>query len=128
MNCNFFFKNKGPFSVKKIVDICEAQVYSDLDSNIKVHNIMDLFRAKENDITFLNSIKFKEKSLKCKATACITSKKLTKCLPEKCIKIIVDNVLLSAAKVSKLFYPESEFDYLDQTLIHQNKLKINISM
>ena len=84
---------------------------------------MDLFRAKENDITFLNSIKFKEKSLKCKATACITSKKLRKYLPENCIKIIVDNVLLSAAKVSKLFYPESEFDYLDQTLISSEQIK-----
>ena len=84
MSCNFFFKNKGPFSVKKIVDICAGEVHSGLDSNIKIHNIMDLFRAKENDITFLNSIKFKEKSLKCKATACITSKKLTKYLPKKC--------------------------------------------
>ena len=93
MSCNFFFKNKGTFSVKKIVDVCAGEVLSELDSNIKIHNIMDLFRAKENDITFLNSIKFKEKSLKCKATACITSKKLTKYLPENCIKIIVDNVL-----------------------------------
>ena len=107
MSINFFFKNKGPFSVKKIIDICTGEVHSELDFNIKINNIMDLFRAKENDITFLNSIKFKEKSLKCKATACITTKKLTKNLPENCIKIIVDNVLLSAAKVSKLFYPES---------------------
>ena len=55
MSCNFFFKNKGPFSVQKIVDICAGEVHSGLDSNIKIHNIMDLFRAKENDITFLNS-------------------------------------------------------------------------
>ena len=123
MSCNFFFKNKGPFSVKKIVDICVGEVHSGLDFNIKIHNIIDLFRAKENDITFLNSIKYKEKSLKCKATACITSKKLTKCLPENCIKIIVDNVLLSAAKVSKLFYPESDFDHLDQTLISSEQIK-----
>ncbi|HJO76016.1 MAG TPA: LpxD N-terminal domain-containing protein, partial [Pelagibacteraceae bacterium] len=123
MSCNFFFKNKGPFSVKKIVDICSGEVHSELDSNIKINDIMDLFRAKENDITFLNSIKYKEKSLKCKATACITNKKLTKYLPENCIKIIVDNVLLSSAKVSKLFYPESEFDYLDQTLISSEQIK-----
>ena len=104
MSCNFFFKNKGPFSIKKIVDKCAGEVHSGLVSNIKIYNIIDLFRAKENDITFLNSIKFKEKSLKSKATACITSRKLTKYLPENCIKIIVDNVLLSVAKVSKLFY------------------------
>jgi len=87
VSCNFFFKNKGPFSVKKIVDICVGEVNPGLDSNIRIYNIMDLFRAKESDITFLNSIKFKEKSLKSKATACITNKKLTKYLPENCIKI-----------------------------------------
>ena len=123
MSNNFFFKNKGPFSIKKIIETCGGKAPSEVFSNIKIQNIIDLFRAKENEITFLNSIKYKEKSLKSKATACITNKNLTKCLPENCIKIIVDNVLLSAAKVSKLFYPESDFDHLDQTLISSEQIK-----
>ena len=123
MSNNFFFKNKGPFSIKKIIETCGGKAPSEVFSNIKIQNIIDLFRAKENEITFLNSIKYKEKSLKSKATACITNKNLTKCLPENCIKIIVDNVLLSAAKVSKLFYPESDFDHLDQTLILSEQIK-----
>ena len=123
MSNNFFFKNKGPFSIKKIIETCGSKAPSEVFSNIKIQNIIDLFRAKENEITFLNSIKYKEKSLKSKATACITNKNLTKCLPENCIKIIVDNVLLSAAKVSKLFYPESDFDHLDQTLISSEQIK-----
>ena len=123
MDNNFFFKNKGPFSIKKIVETCGDNVHSGTDSNIKIHNIIDLFRAKENDITFLNSVKYKEKSLKSKATACITNKDLTKYLPNNCLKIIVDNVLLSAAKVSKLFYPESDFDHLDKTLVSSEKVK-----
>ena len=122
MNNNFFFKNIGPFSIKTIADTCEGRVHSG-DTNIKIQNIIDLFRAKENDVSFLNSIKYKEMSLKNKATACITSEDLVKFLPESCIKIIVANVLLSAAKVSKLFYPESDFDYLDQTLILSEKVK-----
>ena len=123
MSNNFFFKNKGPFSIKKIIETCGGKAPSEVFSNIKIQNIIDLFVAKENEITFLNSIKYKEKSLKSKATACITNKNLTKCLPENCIKIIVDNVLLSAAKVSKLFYPESDFDHLDQTLISSEQIK-----
>ena len=125
MSNNFFFKNKGPFSIKKIIETCGGKAPSEVFSNIKIQDIIDLFRAKENEITFLNSIKYKEKSLKSKATACITNKNLTKCLPENCIKIIVDNVLLSAAKVSKLFYPESDFDHLDQTLILSEQIKDN---
>ncbi len=122
MNNNFFFKNIGPFSIKKIADTCEGRVHSG-DTNIKIQNIIDLFRAKENDVSFLNSIKYKEMSLKNKATACITSEDLVKFLPDSCIKIIVVNVLLSAAKVSKLFYPESDFDHLDQTLVSSEKIK-----
>ncbi len=122
MNNNFFFKNIGPFSIKTIADTCEGRVQSG-DTNIKIQNIIDLFRAKENDVSFLNSIKYKEMSLKNKATACITSEDLVKFLPESCIKIIVANVLLSAAKVSKLFYPDSDFDHLDQTLVSSEKNK-----
>ena len=80
MSSNFFFKNKGPFSIKKIVETCESKVHSELVSNIKIQNILDLFRAKKNDITFLNSVKYKNESLKSKTTACITSKVLTKYL------------------------------------------------
>jgi|TARA_B100001964_G_scaffold20485_1_gene20804 UDP-3-O-[3-hydroxymyristoyl] glucosamine N-acyltransferase len=120
---NFFFKNKGPFTIKKIVEICGGNAHCETGSNINIHNIIDLFRAKENDITFLNSIKYKEESLKSEATACITNKGLTKYLPNNCIKIIVDNVLLSAAKVSKFFYPESDYDHLDKTLILSEKVK-----
>ena len=87
MSDNFFFKNKGPFSIKKIVETCGGELPLEVDSNIKIQNIIDLFRAKENEITFFNSIKYKEKSLKSKATACITSKDLTKSLPKNCIKI-----------------------------------------
>jgi UDP-3-O-[3-hydroxymyristoyl] glucosamine N-acyltransferase len=122
VNNNFFFKNIGPFSIKTIADTCEGRVHSG-DTNIKIQNIIDLFRAKENDVSFLNSIKYKEMSLKNKATACITSEDLVKFLPESCIKIIVANVLLSAAKVSKLFYPDSDFDHLDQTLVSSEKIK-----
>ena len=123
MSNNFFFKNKGPFSIKKIIETCEGKVNSEMNSTIIIQNIIDLFRGKENDITFLNSLKYKEESFKTKATACITSKDLTEYLPENCLKIIVDNVLLSTAKVSKLFYPESDFDHLDQTLISSEKVK-----
>ena len=44
-------------------------------------------------------------------------------MPKNCLKIIVNNVLLSSAKVSKLFYPESDFDHLDHTLASSDKLK-----
>ena len=122
MSENIFFKNKGPFSIKKIFEICGSKNLPKENLSTKVHDISDIFRAKENDITFINSVKYKNESLNTKATACITSKDLTKYLPTNCYKIIVDNVLLSSAKVSKLFYPDSDFDYLDETLVLSEKV------
>ena len=73
-----------------------------------ISNIKDIFRAEKNDITFLNSSKYKGVSLKSNASACITTSDLSKYLPKNCMPIIVDNVLLSSAKVSKLFYPDPD--------------------
>ena len=76
-------------------------------------DIKDLVSAERNDITFLNGIKYKEESLATKALACITSDKLSKYLPPKCIKIVVKDVSYSVAKISKLFYPNADMDYPD---------------
>ena len=123
MSDNFLFKNKGPFSIKKIIAISGSKNFFELKAKIKIHNITDLLRAGEKDITFLHSAKYKNQALKTKAIACITTKVLAKYLQENCFKIIVSNVLLTAAKVSKLFYPKSDFDYLDQALTSSDKLK-----
>ena len=123
MSGNIFFKNRGPFSIRKIIDTCKGKTIFEFDESIKIHNIADLLGAKPHDITFLNSAKYKKDSLSVKARACLTTKDLAKYLPEKCLKIIVENVLFSLAKVLKLFYPESDFDYLDQTLMFSRELK-----
>ena len=122
MSDNLFFKNKGPFNVQKIIDTCKAEKNLKSDLKVKIKNITDISRAQEGDITFLNSVKYKNSSLKSKATACITNKDLSKYLPKNCIKIIVKNVLLASSQTSKLFYPEADFDYLDQSLIFSEKV------
>ena len=123
MSDNIFFKYQGPFTLIRIIETCGSKSQFDSSKTIKINNITDLYRAKTNDITFLNSAKYKNQSIKCKATACITTKNLSRYLPKNCLKIIVDNVLLSSARVSRLFYPDSDFDYLDQTLISFEKIK-----
>ena len=123
MSDNIFFKNKGPFSIKKIIEISGCKTYPATNTATNIENIADIYSAKENDISFLNSAKYKNDCLKSKMKACITSKNLVKFLPEKCLKVVVDNVLSSAAKISKLFYPDSDFDYLDQTLVSSEKIK-----
>ena len=73
------------------------------------------------DLTFFDSIKYKYSAEKTKAACCITTKKLEKYLPKKCIKIIVNNVLFELAKVTKKFYPTADIDYPDLNLQSPDK-------
>ena len=67
-------------------------------------------------MTFFDSIKYKENAAETKASACLTTSKLSKFLPNKVYKIIVNNVLYELANVLKKIYPLADIDYPDSTL------------
>ena len=115
-----FFKKKGPFLVKDISNLINA---SQVKKNFKISGINDLQNAKCDEITFLNSSKYKDISLKTKAYACITTKNLKQYLPSKCIKLDVKNVLYAVSLVAKKFFPFADVDYPDLNLKDSNLLK-----
>ena len=81
-NKNPFFTNNGPF---KIIEILK-KINLDLniqDPNSIVDDIKDLSSANENDITFLNSNKYKDIAINTKASFCITTSKLQNLLPKQ---------------------------------------------
>ena len=108
MEDTIFFKPKGPFSLNKLIDACN---YID-----KIHDIKILDKANEKDITFFESSRYSEHAKYTKAKACITTQKLSEILPKSCKKILVKNVLLEVAKISKKFYPDADIDYPDLSL------------
>ncbi len=109
---NLFFKNKGPFKIDHLLKL------SGIDNRanylkVKVTDIKDLATAENNEITFFNSKKYEYLASKTKALFCITTENLSKILPTKCNKIIVNNVLISTAMITKIFYPNSDTDDFD---------------
>ena len=119
---NQFFEKKGPFPLKDIAKVLGCNNDMKVDDNFKIHGIESLDNANKNDITFLNSSKYKDLSLKTEAGACITSHNLFKFLPNNCIKLDVKNVLFALTKVSKLFYPNADIDFPDNNLTPSNDL------
>ncbi len=113
----YFFVPKGPFYLKDI-----SEDFADKKNNLKIADIKTLDKATNKDISFLNSIQYKSLAEKTKASACVTTKNLEQYLPENCIKIVVKNVLYSSAKIAKKFYPDSDLDYLDKTLVEAKKI------
>jgi len=109
---NPFFKNIGPFKIDKLLELSNI-VNKDNFKNLKVVNIKDLANADINEITFFHSRRYEHLASKTKALFCITTENLSKILPNNCNKIIVDNVLISTAMVTKTFYPNSVTDDFD---------------
>ena len=111
---NLFFKNNGPFKIDKLLKYAEL-ANNQKFKNIKIYNIKDLSTSTKKDISFFHKKKYEELASKTKASFCITTKNLEDYLPKHCNKIIVDDVLIATAKITKIFYPDSVIDDFDTT-------------
>jgi len=111
---NPFFKNVGPFNIEKLLIKAEIENNQSFKKD-KVYNVSDLVNATKKDLTFFHSKSYSEQALKTKASYCITLENLSHFLPNSCKKIIVKNVLLTIAKITKEFYPNSIIDDFDIT-------------
>ena len=120
---NHFYEKKGPFPLKEIIKTIGYNGNFSLQNNFEIHSFESLDNASENDMTFLNSSKYKDLSLKTKAVVCITSSSLSKFLPEKCIKLDVKNILFAVTQASKMFYPNAHIDFPDENLSNSDKVK-----
>jgi len=105
---NFFLKKE-----QYILDLFPDRAFK---KNVKLSNIKPLSEAGKNDLTFYDSKKYRSLAKKTKAIYCLTTKSLADDLPKVTEKIIVKNVLIELAKISKKMYPFSDIDYPDFSL------------
>ena len=117
-----FFEKKGPFPLLEIIKKVGQEKSTIMSNNINIQGFEPLNIANTNDLTFLNSIKYKDLSAKTKASACITTTNLTKFLPKNCIPIETKNVLFAVTQVAKMFYPTADIDKLDVNLSKSEEL------
>jgi len=116
MAVNQFFFKKGPFPLKEIIKTIHCNGDFSKVDDFKIYGIESLSTASRNDITFLNSNKYKNLSLKTKALACITTSNLSKFLPKDCIVLDAKNTLFAVTQISKMFYPGADIDIPDEDL------------
>ena len=119
---NEFFKKKGPFPLNEIAKAIGCTSNFEKNDDLQIKNFKSLDKASNTDMTFLNSNKYQNISLKTKAAACITTANLLKFLPKNCIKLDVKNVLLAVTQVSKMFYPKAEMDFPDLNMLKSDEL------
>ena len=115
---NPFFKNYGPYSIKQILTFLGLTIsIPSSTENKKIYDVKDLLTANENDLTFFHNKNYEKIASQTKAACCITLENLSKYLPDTCEPLVLDNVLLSIAKVTKKFYPTSITDDFDINVI-----------
>ena len=112
---NPFFKNIGPFQIDKLLKSTGIQNVQNYKKD-KIYNVSDLSMATKKDLTFFHSKKYSLLASNTKASYCVTINSLSNYLPKSCKKIIVENVLLTMAKITKEFYPNSITDDFDNSV------------
>tara|TARA_Y100001958_G_scaffold84231_1_gene56993 strand:+ start:132 stop:1109 length:978 start_codon:yes stop_codon:yes gene_type:complete len=115
---NPFFSNSGPFDISEILKLLKTNLKIDKKHNVV--NIEDLLNARNDCITFYHSKKYNEVAKKTKASYCITTQNLKDHLPNNCIPIIVDNVLVATSIITQKFYPNAIEDEYDESAININ--------
>ena len=121
MNSNLFFKKKK-IKISKIFPNIIFQ------NNFVIENIKSLSQAKKNDLTFFDSIKYKNDASTSRAGACITTDKLKGHLGKKVQIIVVKSVLFELAKALKQIYPLADIDYPDLTLKNADSKKFKTAV
>ena len=124
---NPFFQNKGPKKIEDILTQIEPQNKSEY-RGINISAIKDLVNASNKDITFFHSKKYELAASKTKAAFCITTKNLSSKLPDNCRPIEVDNVLVSTAVITAMFYPDAITDEFDVHILNIEKTPYNNSV
>ena len=99
---NPFFKNNGPFNIEKLLKNVDIDNNENFTKD-RIYNVTDLISASNKDLTFFHSKNYSELAAKTKASYCVTLNNLSHFLPKSCKKIIVKNVLLTIAKITKEF-------------------------
>ena len=124
---NPFFQNRGPFKIDKILSSINVENnFENLD--VEIFDIKDLVTASIKEITFFHSKKYETMASTTKAGYCLTTKKLSKILPKNCKPIEVDNVLVSTAMITSMFYPDSITDDFDTYTLNIEKTSFNNSV
>ncbi|HJK86852.1 MAG TPA: UDP-3-O-(3-hydroxymyristoyl)glucosamine N-acyltransferase [Candidatus Megaira endosymbiont of Nemacystus decipiens] len=103
---NQFYKNLGPYSVKKIADLIDAKVVG--DQELEIHNVKSLDNADKNDISFFDNKRYMISFESSLAGACIVSKNHNIRNAANVTLLQVENPYFSYARVLDLFYESSK--------------------
>ena len=105
-----FFKNNGPFDLRKIASITDSLLEGNTNDSVLINDIATLEKAGAGEICFFYDKKMKDKASDIKASACITTKELASLIPSQTVVLISENPKIAFLKLNRAFYNEFSFE------------------
>lgn len=101
-----FYKNNGPFSLKRVTEITGAELLDSSKEDEPISDIATMEKAGPNDICFFYDKKAKQKGAEIKGKACVTTKELAPFVAEGVCVLLHDNPKLAFVKLNEALYAE----------------------
>jgi len=100
-----FFTAAGPFSLKELAEICDAEIGGDADPAMTFAGVAPLDRAGPAEVSFLDNKRYIEQFRVSTAGACIVAPKHAQQAPTDMALLISANPYRAYALVAQAFYP-----------------------
>lgn len=94
-------------TLSELAEIAGADIHDDSKADLIIEDVAPLKTANENEISFLDNIKYKDAFKDTKAGACIISNEMIEHAPNGLNLLISPNPYKSYALIAKSFYPEN---------------------
>ena len=101
-----FYKNNGPFTLKRVAEITGAQIADASKAEELIFDIATMEKAGEKDICFFYDKKAKQKAAEIKAKVCVTTNELAALVPAGVIVLVCDNPKMAFLKLNEALYAE----------------------
>lgn len=101
-----FFKNTGPHSLAKILNVSDARLENDVPAEERlIADVLPLSDAQPSHISFLDNRKYSQELTQTKAGYCFVRPDDVKHVPAGTVALVSDQPYIAYALVAQLFYP-----------------------
>lgn len=115
-----FFRNNGPFTLARLAELTGAELAHAPDPSRAMRDVAPLATATEEQLSFLDNVKYKADFLTTKAGACFVSPEMAAHAPAATALLVHKSPYKAYALAAQAFYPaEEREEYISpQALIH----------
>ncbi len=116
-----FFRRAGPFTLQQLAEISGGTLQNEAAGDVVVSDVAPLYKAGQDDISFLDNRKYVPAFETCVAGACVVHPDLADKAPETVALILSTEPYRAYAKIAHAFYPQdmAKGGISDKAIVHE---------